>query len=523
MADWNIFEPPAPPSATVRRSFTECPSDTINLADATGLRSATGGVITCKTRNNSRWYDLHDSYLEVRFVVAIPGTGIAPASIATLGINAGWGIFDRVEVVVGAGNAVDTTDKNLAAIHHTYALSRYSADQLQTAASNEWVYVEKAREVFSGPTTQMDSDAIANWEERYEYRKILGAAAFVDPTAHTLSDASLLRSKRYNKVFDRKLMRTGSNDAVNGSKEVTLMLPLKAISGFVDQLRVPLRGIPLELKLTRNTSWRQLIHAASGVGGNFEVIIRSVSWWLPEVEPDAETEARVNQALYSNQMISYKFENRTGFVSGEYGPAPTTGLNIDYRLESLAARPSLIYVMFQHSRQFNDYTDAEAPTVDITMPAAGVLTWSQFGIANPGIYSPIGNIQRLELRANSKRYPDEAYELNTMDTSVALTQDGAMRAYRDFIAATYKDRGEFSNIIDFATWSCSPVFAFKLDTDEDLFDKVKTVDLRIMATITSTNNVADAINPGTFRVLAVVYSDRDLQMRFIDGASIMTT
>jgi hypothetical protein len=537
MADWKIYAAPPPDPKTVQRTATEIKSEPIALSNG-AYRQEHSGIVSFKSRNNSRWYDLHNAFLEVRFVLArgdgtalVPGTGAGvapgpvpiaaiPADVVTLGANAGWALWQKAELVLGNGDPIDSVDWP-GFIHHEYALGRYSADQLESAAENEWVYVEKSRETFGGDSVGI-ADAAAGAggfnAALGDYKKILGAATLVNPASHEVIDANRTRFRRYNKTFERKYLRT-NNYSLTDNKEVTLYLPLRSVFGYVDALKIPIRGIPIELRLTQNTNWTELVHAAGGgapasPNPGYRVVVRTASLWIPEVTPSAELDAKLNTAMYSNAAVRYKFENRTAFVSDSYTTAASR--NVQWRINTLSARPSVVYVMFQHSRQFNNYDDAEAWGAGIINTSA--IVSSQYGIANPGIYSSAGNITRLELRVNSKKYPVEDYQLD-----FSYTDTNAGRAYHDFLEIFYKDQGEYSNIIDLSTWTLSPIFCFRIDADEELFNKVKTVDLTLNATIVGDGVAADGTHVGSFRILAAVHSDRDLSLRFVDGRAIMST
>jgi hypothetical protein len=527
MADWNLYAPPPPDSKTVQRTLTEIKSEPIALSDG-AYRQTHSGMVFFRSRNNSRWYDLHNSYLECKFVIAragglplVPGTGeqtvvnpapAVPGDVITLGANAGWSIFERAELVLGNGDPIDVVDYP-GFVHHTYALGRYSADQLRAAAENEWVYVESANETFGGDTTAITDTTAGFATASGNFSRILGAAVPNDPAGHTLSNGNRIMSRRYNKTFARKFIRT-CNYSTTENKEVTLYLPLRAIFGYVSALKIPLRGLPIELRLKQNTNFTELLHAQNGCApaAGYAVVIRSASLWVPEVTPSAELDVKLNQAMVTNADVKYKFENRTAFISDPYASAVTN--QIQWRINTLSARPSVVYVMFQHSNQFNVYADAQSVVTTITNTSTSES--SQYGIANPGIYSTAGNITRLEMRVNSKKYPVEDYQLD-------FSSEQYGRAYHDFLELFYKEQGEHSNIIGRTTWALSPIFAFRIDADEELFNKVKTVDLTLNATVNGTADPASGTRVGSFRILAVVHSDRDLSLRFVDGRAIMNT
>lgn len=512
MADWDLYAPPPPDPKTVQRTSTEIKSEPIALSN--GAYSQThSGIIFFRSRNNSRWYDLHNSYLECRFVLArTGGAALDVADFITLGANSGWSLFERAELVLGNGDPIDVVDEP-GMVHQAYALGRYSADQLHAAAENEWVYVERARETFGGNATAIADTTVAFTAASGNFRRILGTGVLNNPASHDLSANNRALSRRFNKTFERKYLRT-NNYVAGQNKEVTLYLPLRAIFGYVDALKIPLRGIPIELRLLQNRRFRELLHAQNGgaPAAGYEVVIRSASLWIPEITPSAELDVKLNQAMYTNADVKYKFENRTGFISDPYTSAVTN--QIQWRINTLSARPSVVYVMFQHSNQFNVYADAEAPTAAIDNTSTSVN--SQYGVANPGIFSTAGNITKLELRVNSKKYPVEDYQLDFSTESYG-------RAYHDFLELFYKEQGEHSNIIGRTTWALSPIFAFRIDADEELFNKVKTVDLTLNATVTGTADAADGTHVGSFRILSVVHSDRDLSLRFVDGRAIMNT
>lgn len=511
MANWNIYEAPPPEVQTVQRTFTEIQSNEVTLTTNNGYTQS-GSQVNFITKNNSKWYDLHGAYLEVRFKVARQtNVGLNLADVVTLGANSGWSLFSKAELTLGGEDPIDSVDFP-GFVHQAYGLANYAPSQLEAAAENEWFYVEKARPAFnSDVTAPVDSDV--GYLALLTRKMIMGAAQPYDATAYALADNNLLAQNKFNPVFQHKYARTCAT-ADGDSREVTLMLPLRTVFGFAQKVRHPLRGIPIQLRLTFEESFASIMHGVNGAA-NCKPVVQRASLWIPELIPSAQLSAELDQALYSNASVPYLFENRTTFINTYVDVPNVNGTRYTIKINTLAARPSVVFVSLQNENQFANQNDRAAIATAITY-TNGAAAMSQHGIANSGIFSHLLDISQIQLRVNSTKYPDEPYEIISFGSPESYA-----RAYRDFLSVMYKDNFDMANVIDQVSWSLSPTFAFKINIDEELYNKVRTVDLVLDITLKSA--AANATNPGAFRVISVVHSDRDLQYRMVDGRAIMTT
>lgn len=540
MADWSIFESSPQDITTSETTWTEIRSKVVQLGN--NFKQIHEGQIEISSSNNDAWYLLSDAYLEVRWQIArdggaptFPATGGAdPNSTGITLINHAWNLFSRAELAFSDNDSVDTVDEpGLVALTHAYA--KYSGSRLAEAADNEFFYPEKANRIRGGFVAAFANDKVVD---------TLGFANPYDVENATANDVSRALYLKKNTSFARRFERT-----VNG-KIVNVKLPLRTIFGYCDNLTHPIRGIPFSLILDRNQNWSQILHGITTDAANpalngedlFKAVILTCSLWVPTVKPSAEVAARIEQQLLSEReiMTKYVFENRNGFFSNVFAAAANFQ-QVEYKVQTSVARPSLILVGFQSELQFTRIRDQYSlATAIVDAEISGVFPDDrvspdkriQHGCANFGLLSSaLNDIQRVEVKLNNKQYPVNPYVMTFSETP-ASSNESWMRAYYDFASLFYKNYGENPKLIDVDTWRNAPIFAFKTDFESGLYDQAKSVDITIRATVLSRakaaaaaeadDNIA-ALDPGNFRIWTVVYSDRELNLMAQAGRLVMYT
>lgn len=541
MADWSIFESSPQDIATSETTWTEIRSKVVQLGN--NFQQIHEGQIEISSSNNDAWYLLSDAYLEVRWQIArgsaaptfpFPTPAGPPANFdanhtAITLVNHAWNLFSRAELAFSDNDSVDTVDEpGIVALTHAYA--KYSGSRLAEAADNEFFYPEKANRIRGGFTDALNVGQATD---------VLGFANPYDVITTTPDAIGRALYLKKNESFARRFERTVSGKIVN------VKLPLRTIFGYCDNLTHPIRGIPFSLILDRNQNWSQILHGIAttndaplnnNTADVFKAVILTCSLWVPTVKPSAEVAARIEQQLLSEReiMTKYVFENRNGFFSNVFAAAANFQ-QVEYKVQTSVARPSLILVGFQSELQFTSVRDQFALELALDPAQAEKVSPDpriQHGCANFGLLSSaLNDIQRVEVKLNNKQYPVNPYVM-TFSELPASSNESWMRAYYDFASLFYKNYGENPKLIDVDTWRNAPIFAFKTDFESGLYDQAKSVDITIRATVLSRakaaaadlvggNNVA--LDSGNFRIWTVVYSDRELNLMAQAGRLVMYT
>lgn len=497
MADWKIFptseDYPAP--TTAQTIVEEIKSEPVQLGQNVvgAYRQLHGGPIIYRVKNSSAWYNLNEAVVEVRFCLATAAAaGLALTDIVTL-VSGGWHLFSRAELYAGGTELIEAVDYP-GFVHSQYAMARYSPSQLAQAADFEFIYPSAVREALSSDTAALSANPLTSM------KRTLGLAAQVDFTTGTPADAQSIQTAKFDRSFQRRYERTQASAAAT-SKVVTLMLPLRAVFGFCDNLAHPLRGAPLELRLYKNTDYNTILHSQNGIAAMNTVILTS-SLWVPNVQPTAAVEAVISGEIAKGMSTSYVFENRNCYISNIY-TSNAAAQAIDWRINTVNDKPVAMFVGFQHNLQFTAQADGLAYTTAIVDDATlrQVGAYSQYNCANGGIFSKLNNIYRVEARVANKSYPVESYNLDFADES-------PMRAYCDFLEIFYKIHPENARMMNYETWRQSPIFAFKFD-DDSIFLKVKAIEIAVRARLLSNE-------AGNFRVVVTLVTEREFQ-RSSDG------
>jgi hypothetical protein len=511
MADWKIFptSDDYPPAETAQTIVEEIKSEPVQLGQSTtgSYRQLYGGPIIYRIKNSSAWYNLNEAVVEVRFCLANPdATGMDLTDVSTL-ISGGFHLFSRAELYAGGTELIEAVDWP-GFVHSQYAAARYSPSRLAQAADFEFIYPSAVRESLSSDTQVIldplnipaAGDANVVTPALTSMKRVLGMAAHIDFTTGTAADDQTIETNKFDRSFQRRFDRTKAS--ANGvSQIVTLMLPLRAIFGFCDNLAHPLRGAPVELRLYKNTDYNTIIHSVEGIDEKQTVILTS-SLWVPNVQPIGARAAVIEEEISKKAATTYLFENRNTYISNTYPTGPTAQ-NIDWRINTVNDKPVAMFVAFQHEAQFTEQADVLEliNPIDDSAPLRQVGAYSQYDCSNGGIFSKLNNIYRVEARIANKSYPVESYTLDFADES-------PMRAYCDFLDLFYKVHPENARMMNYETWRQSPIFAFKFD-DDSIFLKVKAIEVGMRARVLSNE-------AGDFRVIATVVTERQFY-RASDG------
>lgn len=497
MADWKIFPTSEdyPPPTTAQTVVEEIKSEPVQLGQNVvgAYRQLHNGPIIYRVKNSSAWYNLNEAVVEVRFCLATAAAaGLALTDVVTL-VSGGWHLFSRAELYAGGTELIEAVDYP-GVVHNQYAMARYSPSQLAQAADFEFIYPSAVRESLSSDAVVLSVDPTNSM------KRVLGMAAQVDFTTGTPDAAQCIQTSKFDRSFQRRYDRTAATAAAV-SGVVTLMLPLRAVFGFCDNLAHPLRGAPIELRLYKNTDYNTILHSQNGIADMNTVILTS-SLWVPNVQPTAAVEAIVSSEIARGASTKYIFENRNCYISNIY-QSSAVAQSIDWRINTVNDKPVAMFVAFQHARQFSNQQDGLAYTTAIVDAAIDrqVGAYSQYNCANGAIFSKLNNIYRVEARVANKSYPVESYNLDFADES-------PMRAYCDFLEIFYKIHPENARMMNYETWRLSPIFAFKFD-DDSIFLKVKAIEIAVRARVLSNE-------AGNFRVVVTLVTEKEFH-RASDG------
>lgn len=508
MCDWELFPSAPEPSETANTIWTEIKSEPVQLGQNLigAHKQLTDGPYKFRSKNPAAWYNLNEAAVEVRFCLKLFGTnnGLALASEPSALISGGYHLFSRAELALSGGELTEVVDYP-GYVQTMLAAMRYSPSKLNQAADFEWLYPETINEKFgrtaAGGPPPVPNDALNLAGGSVLSTHLLGAAAPYNNISGTPSAARVSQQSKYNRSFQRRAMRLAA-DADGVSRVVSLMLPLRSVFSFADNIAHPIRGAPLELTLYKNLDYATILHT---VGTNTETVILSMNLWLPQVMPAAKVSAQLERWISERASTNYVFDSRNVYISDEYASSATPR-QIDWRVNAVNNKPKAIFVGFQHEAQFTLQADALAyddPIDDVVDQRQVGANWSQYSVANGGIFSHLNDIYYVEARVANKAYPVQRYNMTFADES-------STRAYLDTLAIFFKDNPENAKLMNYQTWKASPIFSFLID-DDSVFERVKSIELSIRARVLSGPEV------GSFRMVVMVVTEQMLT-RASDGA-----
>lgn len=502
MCDWELFPSAPEPSDTANTIWTEIKSEPVQLGQNLigAHKQLTDGPYKFRSKNPAAWYNLNEAAVEVRFCLKLLGTnnGLALASTPSALISGGYHLFSRAELALSGGELTEVIDYP-GYVQTMLAAARYSPSKLNQAADFEWLYPETIDEKFGRSD---DANAVLDIAGGgVKATHLLGAAAPYNNISGTPSAARVSQQSKYNRSFQRRAMRLAA-DADGVSRVVSLMLPLRSVFSFADNIAHPIRGAPLELTLYKNLDYSTILHT---VGTNTETVILSMSLWLPQVMPAAKVSAQLERWISERASTNYVFDSRTIYISDLYASSATPR-DIEWRVNAVNNKPKAIFVGFQHEAQFTLQQDNLAynnPIDDVIAQRQVGANWSQYAVANGGIFSHLNDIYYVEARVANKAYPVQRYNMTFADES-------STRAYLDTLAIFFKDNPENAKLMNYQTWKASPLFSFLID-DDSVFERVKSIELSIRARVLSGASV------GSFRMVVMVVTEQMLT-RASDGA-----
>lgn len=243
------------------------------------------------------------------------------------------------------------------------------------------------------------------------------------------------------------------SDGAN-SKRVRVIIPLNRIFGFLDAYNSAMRGIEHRFEFVKETT---VGYFAFGDGSNAtKVVFDEMSIWMPKLVPSFDAETKYLDTLKSGDSTLVPYESWNGYRQSNTGATaqnPTT--NLVWQISATSKKPKYVFVNFQLASRLDTVSSA--------------LT-----LANPSLYDNL-NITKIELRVNSKRYPDEAYDLRFGAPTNAVSSK-YIRAFKDFLKVGDKedeyDNGSLVSYDDYRTKYA--IFAFDLSHDHSLFENVQT-------------------------------------------------
>lgn len=498
MCDWELFPSAPEESDTANTILTEIKSEPVHLGQNIigGHKQLTNGPYKFRTKNPAAWYNLNEAAIEVRFCLKTAAdAGLALTDVCAL-ISGGYHLFSRAELSLGAAECVEVIDYP-GYVQTMLASARYSPSKLNQCADYEWLYPETAVEKFGRANAGNANLDPAGGSVLSTH--CLGFAAPYCNTTGTPAAARVSQQSKFNRSYQRRAARLAAT-AAGQSGVVSLMLPLRSVFSFADNIAHPIRGVPIEVVLYKNTDYNTILH--SRVGANFETVILSMSMWMPQVMPSAKIDAQLSRWISEGASTNYVFDTRTVYISDPY-PASATARSIDWRINAINNKPKAIFVGFQTSQQYSAQADALAYNTILTDAVNENqlgATWSQLGVANGGIFSKLEDIYYVEARVANKAYPVQRYDMT-------FGNESSMRAYMDTLAIYFKDRPENAKLLNYQSWKISPLFSFLID-DDSVFERVKSIEIALRARVLSTGQA--------FRIVAMVVSEQML-MRGSDG------
>jgi hypothetical protein len=252
------------------------------------------------TRNSDTWYQLADSYLEIRgnLVVAsnsnpITFNALADAAVVALTNNAAANFFSRASL---SFNGVSVEDVNYVGVSSLITgLSEYSQDHLDSHGSS-MMFIPDDIDVASFTT-----------------------------------NPSLKTRKNY------------SNSA-GAPKQTVFFLPLKHIFGFCKHNQKAIRGLRTSLRLQVSDVNDMIFKGAATADVTSTFQYNHISLWMPQVVPNLVTLANIEKRLNSGAKIPVSFLSNDCYRSDA-----SILQNRVYRVTTQTQAPRRIYVALQNS------------------------------------------------------------------------------------------------------------------------------------------------------------------------------
>lgn len=515
--------------STKSYDWAEYRTSSLNIA-ASGLSQGNNNYYQIQIKDINQWLLLSKGYLRVQAKLATQaGAELADttAGAVTLGAAAA-GLFARMELR-GNDSQIDICE-NPQFVQLINALMNYSKDQLRTNASSEWLHLDFGQPSTGAVTTgvnqlyQNATDFGAGPRNILEHTSGCAIGRMgLEPAA---AGAQLGTSNPYfNPGWLARWNRSRRRGGAGTSFEV--IIPLASVFGFCRDIQSVQRGMKWELNLTKNLDMAGILHGFGGTTDAFAnaavpatTILTKISLWVPQVEPSDTTSLYLEKALGSSDVVSKQyFENMTCRISEEY-PAGTT--DVEWLLPLEGSKPTRMVFGFQRAQQYKEQNDVNlvsdsglvVPLNDqthanpSTFSHMGAIdtTFTIAGNPNPNFGLVTGGITEVELRVNTDSLPREKYRISFSDAAPEYE-----RVYADFLKSSGKFVDESGSAVSYKDYKdLYPLFAFDLRDYAGVYSGFRSNDVRFRARLQGAQATA-------FRVVMVIYSERELIVQPIDG------
>ena len=485
---WDVFAPSVENSSTQKYQYFKYANDDPAISSGT---TQTLSNYTLRTKDLDQWMLPSKGYLLVRFKILAAG-GANNATVITNLINGGMHLFRDARYSVN-GSQISHIDYP-GFVQVMDSLRTMSKDEAESVADLEWFYPDShqirlgdADDQSTNPTvmspsnnaktTASEASGVASLS-RYSY---LGAD-------NSISNVS----EFYNESYFRRFARSHT------SQEVELCIPLARIFGFCRDVPVAMRGLQHEIRLTKSGTgdYATILHSANGTA-DMQTLLTRVELWMPAIQPSLEVASALESALANKASSKWVWEDATTFISPSYTSASET-----WKITTTSHKPTLALIGFQHSLQYTAQADGAA--IDVEDASTGPTRVQN---ANGGIFSYLNDIEKVEIRVNSERYPFEAYQLS-------FQSDLYSRAYIDFLRSGGKWNGDDGLVSKADYRDLYPIFAFDLSQSSDLYEKVKSNDIEV--------NWQVSPNGQTYRAVCVLYTEKEAVASALDGRMALT-
>ena len=252
-------------------------------------------------------------------------------------------------------------------------------------------------------------------------------------------------------AFDNTNFRvTQLSDGVN-AKRLRVQIPLARIFAYFNAYPAVEIGIEHRYEFVKETIISNIVF---GTNCDAErVVFDECSIWIPKVVPSLDAQRQYLTALSSKSETLVSYEAWNGYRNSFNNP---NGIpNLTWQISAISRKPKFVFVMLQYGPRLDEKDGAGA----------------EF---NPSLFDN-ALVTNIELKVNSKRFPDDRYTIR-FDASTAGQADDYIRPYLDFLRIMDKDT-EYDNgsLVSYADYKTKyPIFAFDLSREHSLYENVQT-------------------------------------------------
>lgn len=523
----NILADTAMDESTASVDWAEYRTSDLNIASGNTQSTDYYQIVV---KDTDQWLLMSQAYLQVQAkLVSSADAAVADGQVVSLAA-AGSNLFQRMELLAN-DSQIDICE-NPQFVQLVNALLNYSKDKLASVAESEWLMLDFAPGalgpqnntgvVTAGPTPQplaiQGSEFTGTAAQVWEHGD--GAAMirqWVRSVANVAANAGS-NMPLYNAGFAARWNRS-RND-----RTFEVIIPLASVFGFCRDIKSVHRGIKWELNLQKNIRYTSITHGTGAILGTdgaasipaattgVKSLIKKVSLWVPQITPSLESVSMLEQTLSQNVISKQYFENMTCRFSEEYASGT---VDVEWLLPLEGHRPTRILFGLQRQQQYNLQDDTDL----MSLQAGNVvqLDLNNESHANPSTFSTLcaynsatkvmsGGITEAELRVNTKSLPREKYRISFSDAAPEYE-----RLYVDFLKSSGKFSDESGSAVSYKDYkNLYPLIAYDLRDYADVFSGLKNNDIRFRARVPSGA-------PSAFRIVAVIYSERELIVQPISG------